>query len=254
MFVITLARASKRARRYLRGLERADKDDIIASAILWCWENRTTYSPSVSLDTWFVGAVRNARTKWALGETHEAAEVIETIGVPDDTSARAEVRLTIERLVAKMNPRQLKIADLVARGFEQDDIAHRLDLSVTTIKRDLHRIREWQERIPESHEWRKALHASPKETTKTDHYEGSTSATHESWIDKEIAKLEFAPPAGNDCPPCWRCKWFEGYLPTPNTVQRIPITVEPEIRASVLNIEARKVEIAGLVRAGLFER
>src|ERR1700731_4075777 len=113
MFVVTLARASKRARRYLPGLERADKDDIIATAILWCWENRATYNPAISLDTWFVGAVRNARQDWERGEIHTATELIEAFAVPDDTSARAELMELQERLqkrVEALPPMEQKIA------------------------------------------------------------------------------------------------------------------------------------------------
>lgn len=56
-----LARASKIAVRFLRqrGLEFADRQDILHDAILWCLENRNNYSLTTTLETWFINAVRN---------------------------------------------------------------------------------------------------------------------------------------------------------------------------------------------------
>jgi len=57
-----LASASRRAQRFLRrkGLSREDREDIIGDALLWCLENRDSYSLTTTLDTWFVNAVRDA--------------------------------------------------------------------------------------------------------------------------------------------------------------------------------------------------
>jgi hypothetical protein len=73
-------------------------------------------------------------------------------------------------------------------------------------------------------------------------------------IDKDIERLDFPPPSGKECPPCWRCKWFEGYKPSKHKSLRFPVT-EPEVREAVLDTEARKIDIAGRVRAGtIFKR
>lgn len=70
-----------------------------------------------------------------------------------------------------------------------------------------------------------------------------------SQIDKDIAALEFAPAQGKECPPCWRCKWFEGYLPGPRKDVRMDIN-ERSVKAAVLWTERRKKRIAQEVRDG----
>jgi hypothetical protein len=63
---LALASASIRARRFLRkrGLQRADREDILADALAWCWENRENYSLTTTLDTWFVNAVRDSYKRY----------------------------------------------------------------------------------------------------------------------------------------------------------------------------------------------
>ena len=65
-----------------------------------------------------------------------------------------------------------------------------------------------------------------------------------------LEKLEFSPAAGKDCPPCWRCMWFEGYMPAGKRETRMKIE-EAEVREAVKNTEARKIEIAQQVRDGI---
>lgn len=245
LFVVTLARASKRARRYLQGVESADRDDIIATAILWCWENRTTYNPTVALEDWFLGAIRNARAKWENGEARQATEMVEAIVVPDDTSMAAEARLTVERLAANMDATTLRIAALKAEGHEVREISALTRIPARTVKRRLRALKKLRDHVPDAQEWRKVLRASPV-AERQDDYEGQPK---ESRIDKEIERLEFVPPQGRECPPCWRCKWFEGYLPGAHRPVQMPI-VEPAVRAAVLATETRKVEIAKRVRSG----
>lgn len=62
-------------------------------------------------------------------------------------------------------------------------------------------------------------------------------------IDHEIEKLLSGPRVGmKDCPPCWRCMYFEGW--TPNMERyRPPTHVDPEIQEALFNIEARKIAI-----------
>jgi DNA-directed RNA polymerase specialized sigma24 family protein len=70
-----LARASKKAQRYLRRykLSRADREDILQDALLWCWEHRDNYSLTTSLDTWFVNAVRHSYERWLRIEKRESS-------------------------------------------------------------------------------------------------------------------------------------------------------------------------------------
>lgn len=239
MFVVALARASKRARRYLRGLERADRDDILSTAILWCWENRATYNPAVPLDEWFVGAIRNARKAFERGEAKNSTEMAETIASPDDPAWHVEVQQAMERMIATMDDRDRRIVELSMTGMEQTEIAKDMGVALPTVTRRLARMRSY---IPESENFKLVIRKAQSV---------DSDEVHEpSWIDKEITKLEFSPPAGADCPPCWRCKWFDGYVPLPNTVRRNPILAEPEIRAAVLDVEARKIDIAYGQRRG----
>ena len=70
-----------------------------------------------------------------------------------------------------------------------------------------------------------------------------------SSIDIEIEQLDFAPPAGKDCPPCWRCMYCEGFMPDGKRATRMDIE-DLEVREAVKNTEARKIEIAQQVRSG----
>ena len=61
-FVLQLARVAKRGSRHLRGLSHADRDDVIASALLWCWEHRTEFDQhEMPLEDWFSERLRAAR-------------------------------------------------------------------------------------------------------------------------------------------------------------------------------------------------
>jgi hypothetical protein len=71
-----------------------------------------------------------------------------------------------------------------------------------------------------------------------------------SWIDKEIERLDFPPPSGKECPPCWRCRWYDGFMPGTSKTVRMPIT-EPAVKQAVMETEARKIDIAQQVRDGL---
>lgn len=57
-----LASVSKNALRFLRqrGLEHADRQDVLHDAILWCLEHKDSYSLTTTLETWFINAVRDA--------------------------------------------------------------------------------------------------------------------------------------------------------------------------------------------------
>jgi RNA polymerase sigma factor (sigma-70 family) len=227
-------------------LSRADRDDILATAILWCWENRTTYNPSVSLDDWFVGAIRNARRAWENGETHEATELTEAIAVPDDTSIKAELLQVEERINACINalaPKEQAIAVKQVNGWTRDEIAAELHVSAREVSQVRNKLAPLQKYIPDSRDWKRIV----RKATVTDSDDMSDELAS---IDRDIERVEFAPPAGKDCPPCWRCKWFEGYMPVGKYKVPLMRVVEPAIRAAVLEVEARKLNIAMAVRGG----
>jgi hypothetical protein len=71
-----------------------------------------------------------------------------------------------------------------------------------------------------------------------------------SEIDVALERLEFAPAAGQECPPCWKCKWYEGLMPDGKRPTRMEIA-DKEVRDAVKNTEARKIEIAQQVRRSL---
>lgn len=246
LFVITLARASRRARKDLRDLGRADRDDVLASAILWCWENRSKYNPAVPLDDWFVGAIRNAKRKWVRGEIRQAAEVVEDIVAPDSTLAQAQALEAAERLVAGLDETARTVAGMMAQGHGRRAIGRALkvrDSTVSAIQKDIRRLRQL---LPDDLEFRRTLRAASRDGSDND--ERGLAP-----IDREIERLEFSPPQGAECPPCWRCKWFEGYLPMGHKPVRMALR-EEEVRFAVLDVEARKIGIAKRVRAGTINR
>ncbi len=73
-----LASVSKKALRFLhtRGLQYADRQDVLHGAILWCLENRNNYSLTTTLETWFINAVRNAYQQF---RRHQARTVYRDI-------------------------------------------------------------------------------------------------------------------------------------------------------------------------------
>jgi RNA polymerase sigma factor (sigma-70 family) len=242
-FVVALARASKRAGRYLRGMSRDDRDDVMATALLWCWENRATYDVGVALDDWLIGAVRDAVKKWRKGEAKHAGDLMEEMPVPDSTSKHAEVLEAVERVNAACTPQERQIATCQAEGMTRNEISKSLGVSKWAVDAARNRFRELRALVPDASEYRRVLRA--------DNSGGGSEVSRQvdSGIDRDIERLEFAPPQGKECPPCWRCKWFEGFLP----VSHRPVTmkiVEPAIRAAVSQTEARKIEIAERVRAG----
>lgn len=253
LFVITLARASRRARRYLRDLERMDREDVLAGAILWCWENRTTYNPSVPLDDWFVSAIRHAKRDWVMGERREAAEVITDIPASDDTLARTEVLESAQILASGLDKRARKIAVLTSYGYNQRAIGERLGINKETVTSNLKRIRKLRDLLPDNTEFRRTIRAGHPEYNSDDIGVPGAKLKEEnrglSRIDLEIERLDFPPPSGKECPPCWLCKWYEGYLPSGRKALRMPIA-EIEVREAVLETEARKIDIAERIQRG----
>ena len=62
-------------------------------------------------------------------------------------------------------------------------------------------------------------------------------------IDHEIEKLLSGPRVGmKDCPPCWRCMYFEGWTPNMSRY-KVPTHVDPEIEQALREIERRKINI-----------
>jgi DNA-directed RNA polymerase specialized sigma24 family protein len=242
-FAVTLARASRQANRFLRSrrLDRDDRDDVIAAAMLWCWENRDNYSLTATLEQWFLGAVRNAYQAWRAGESRNAAEYMAEIPTGDTTQAVAEALSSAQALVRALPPEYKRVMKLELSGYTREEMrAHGVADHVITDARA--RIKQLRKFTPDVHEYRRVLRTPP--ATLSD----DVVATY-SQIDKDIAALDFPPPSGKECPPCFYCKWFEGYMPSARKPVRMQIT-ERSVKAAVLWTERRKKRIAQAVRDG----
>ena len=181
-FTIALAKASKRTMRTLRRVRREVREDIIATALLWCWEHREEFNPAdETLESWFATRVDYARRTVAYQEQHEGER---------------RVRLDIEKL------------DVLSR------------------------------------------HSSGAPLPASDSSTRPWSTISRPPIDHEIEKMLNGPRVGmKDCPPCWRCMYFEGW--TPNLERYKPPThvADPEIQKALQETEARKIKIGQGERA-----
>jgi RNA polymerase sigma factor (sigma-70 family) len=244
-FAVTLARASRQAMRFLRSrqLHRDARNDVIAAAMLWCWENQNNYSLTATLEQWFMGAIRNAYRDYLRGEIRNGTtKIVENMGAKDDPEYNVVLRDAVSVLASNMDEIDRAIVQLSLNGKNQREVREALSIDARTIERRLAKMRE---QIPASAHTNTILrrvvssaHSGPSEYT-------------QSSIDKEIAALEFAPPQGKECPPCWRCKWFEGYMPGKgNRHYRFNLN-EADVAEAVASTESEKVRIAQEVRDGL---
>jgi RNA polymerase sigma factor (sigma-70 family) len=244
IFVVQLGRASRKANRFIRRLPREAREDVLAIAVLWCWENRDSYSLVTSLDTWFVGAVRNAYRDWLRGERRSRAELVSEMRSDDDPEYNAVLAEAVRTLADNMDEVDRAIVQLKLDGEERPDhIAGQLGIDRANVYRRLARMRA---QIPAgAHEGvtlRRAV------TPRAPNHDDEPSVQSE--IDRELEKLDMPPEHGKDCPPCWRCKYFEGYLPGEHMPVRMDIQ-ERSVKAAVLWTERRKKRIAREVRDGL---
>jgi hypothetical protein len=61
-------------------------------------------------------------------------------------------------------------------------------------------------------------------------------------------KMEPPRKVGKECPPCWRCKWYYGWLPVKDYVPEKHS--DPEIAEACERLDRRKIAIAHWVRSG----
>ena len=253
-FVVALSRVSRNANRHVARLQRADRDDIVAAALAWCWEHREQYTPDVPLDKWFHGAVRNARTAFFRAEerAHSATALANMqADVGDDPSVQAEAVQAAEVLAAGLTDNEVRVASLVGEGYTNLQIRHKLGRSIgndliTNAKRKL---RQLTALLPEASLQGRDLRDMLARTTPKPASDGAVEGVL-SGIDRAIERLDFPPTEeGADCPPCWRCKWFEGYLPGDHKSVRLTVA-DPQVRDAVTVTEIRKIDIATRVRSG----
>jgi DNA-directed RNA polymerase specialized sigma24 family protein len=243
IFTTQLARAAaKQANRFLsnRGLQKSDKDDVIASAMLWCWENRDKYSLTTTLETWFMNAVRNAYQDLQRNELPPSTETMEQIGGADETFNIAAAESSAQALINALTPAHKTVAVLTMRGYTRKEMV-RKGISKRAIDEAHQRIRQLRRLLTDTEVTRIITHtgaaASPDD-----------AGDEISGIDRELEQLDFAPASGKDCPPCWRCLWFEGFMPLGKRDTRMEIA-DAEVREAVQNTETRKVHIAQQVRS-----
>lgn len=239
--MIALGRASKRGSRYLRGLSRADRDDVLSTALLACWELRSTYNPAVSLDDWFMEALKDARRSFKQGEYVTAEEFNHEMAIPDDTSIRAETFEAAIIIAASFSDREhMLLTDFMAGASWREIMRthHASGQEVGNITRKFNRLRSL---IPERHERQRMLRT----------VSNPGQSERETPIDRELARLEMPPTAGKECPPCWRCMWFQGFLPAVYT-QRITTPADAEVQAAIWRTEAEKIKIATAIQAGVW--
>jgi DNA-directed RNA polymerase specialized sigma24 family protein len=181
-FAITLGRASGRALRRLSGLQRADRDDILATAIMWCWENQGAYNVTVPLEAWVTGAVRDAYKQWARGEARTTEELKESIPVPDETLAFAESRSAAAELVKSLSTREREIACMRAEGYTRAEIRNVFDISKREYDDVMRRISALHSLIPDPVEARRVI----KHEQAKDYDDFQPESTN---IDKAIGRM-----------------------------------------------------------------
>jgi DNA-directed RNA polymerase specialized sigma24 family protein len=251
VFTMQLARAAgKIANRFLhaRGLQKADRDDVIMEALGWCWAHRAQYSLTTTLETWFMNAVRDAYKKFTKMQLPSEEDSTAQAHTADTTYQSAAAASSAQALVEALTPIDREIAQLTMAGYTYREIFKRGYPERTV--RDAHqRIKQLRRLLPER-ELRDFIRSTARSSRAPNLDElDEAPQSQPSRIDIEIARLDFAPHAGKDCPPCFRCMWFEGFMPSGKLDTRLEI-VDVEVRAAVKDTEARKIEIAQQVRYG----
>jgi hypothetical protein len=245
VFLIELGRSGyQSAHKFLRAraLQRADREDVIGAATLWCWENQANYSLTTTLETWFMNAVRDAYKKLLVNELPTCGESIEKMGGGDYTYETAAADSSTNVLLNALTPTDKEIARMTMEGRTYREINKR-GYANDAINDAQKRIKQLRKLLPDT--------AVRKALSRTEPAGNSDDASDRlSKIDMELARLDFAPHAGKDCPPCWRCMWFEGFMPSGKLETRLKIE-DAEVREAVRNTEARKIEIAQKVRDGI---
>jgi hypothetical protein len=239
VFTTQLARAAGRqADRFLkaRGLQVADRDDIVGAAMLWCWENRDNYSLTTTLETWFMNAVRNAYQDLRRNELPTSTESIDDIVGEDTTYDIAAAESSAKALLDALTPVDKEIAWLIMQGYTRVEMMEK-GVPHDAIYQARARIKQLRRLIPDDKVVRSSLRTAP--SVESDN------------IDVPIEQLDFPPHHGKDCPPCYRCMWFEGFMPADKRSTRMDIE-DAEVREAVKVTESRKIEIAQQVRDGLF--
>jgi DNA-directed RNA polymerase specialized sigma24 family protein len=243
VFTMQLARAAaKQANKFLsvRGLQKADRDDVIAAAMLWCWENRANYSLTTTLETWFMNAVRHAHQDLKRNELPSSDESITAIaGGGDETYNTVAAESSATAIISALPPPYKEVALLTMKGYTTEEIMSK-GIPHNVVQNSRARIKQLRRMMLDEDSMRRIVRRMS--TTSSDELSEQLSP-----IDIELEQLDFAPPAGKDCPPCWRCMWFEGFMPAGKRDVRMDIE-DLAVREAVKSTETRKAQIAQQVR------
>ncbi len=258
IFTMQLARAAgKTANRFLqmRGLQTADRDDIVSAALLWCWEHRDNYSLTTTLETWFMYSVRHAWEAWRRKEIPVSNVSLDRVGGADEAYNIAEAESAATALLSALTPVDREIALLTMQGYTRSELRER-GYSTRAVHATHRRIKQLRRLLPDDKVTLKIARAAPTASSEynaddEDLTDVDSSRHDVSWIDRVVAGLDLPPKHGKNCPPCFRCMWFEGFMPDGKRSVRMDIE-DKDVREAVKDTEARKIEIAQQVRDGLF--
>ena len=230
-FAIELGRASKRGQRYLRHLSAADRDDVVASAMLSCWEARSEYDASKqSLETWFAQHLKLARREFKREPRHLSTEKLTELIAPDDTERAVDTAQAASEIAANLTEIEHKVLELIGEGYSMRDVRIMVEGAHSGVTRRMYnKLRRLRELLPDP-----AIALTPRPRPQ----DSDTLAP----IDHEIEKMLRRPMTTRaDCPVCWRCCYFLGLEPKN---WRPPKNVDFEIQLAVQRTEERKIAIA----------
>ncbi len=242
IFTMQLARgAAKTADRFLRsrGLQKSDRDDVIADAMLWCWTNRASFSLTTTLETWFMNAVRDAYKALKRNELPSAEESLEGIsGGADETYEISAAESSAKALIDALTPEYREVAIQTMHGCTQEEMmASGIPHHVIQAARS--RIKQLRKLLPDLPKSR--LIARIKVQT-SDNAEDKRAG-----IDMELENnLDTPPQHGKECKPCIHCNWWEFSYQEAKSPQ-VAVTADQEVLAAQRAILARKIEISSKV-------
>lgn len=230
-FIIELARSSGHALRVLDRVPARARSDVLAAGITNAWERRAEYEPPQLPEIWFGKFLRAAAREWRKGERGlvDITALDET--VPDETSALAEMQSEIEHAINLRGPAVAEAMSELIAGRANRDVERSYGRHTYELARKVAGKLERQLRNP-----RIAQRLLRAHTTEPDNKRLAK-------IDHEIARIDFPPHERAECPVCWRCMYFYGYLPTGKHEARMKI-VEPDIGEAIAATEKRKMQIA----------
>lgn len=197
------------------------------------------YDPSVPLEDWFIEALKEARHLFKRGEHATSKELNFEMAVPDDTSIRAESLEAATIIIAAFTDREHSLLTDLMGGASWREVIRTHHASSQEVGHVTRKLAHLRELLPERRSLQRVVRRSTADVSMA-----------EPEIDRQIAQLDLPPPIGKECPPCFRCRWFDGFLSA--TYEPKSTVEEPEIQQAIWNTEAAKLRIAAEIQAGFF--